>query len=497
MDIGTGLEQTARTHGGKIALRCGAATLTYAALFDASGWLAGALLRRGFRAGDTLAVLCENNLELLQLYYAAARIGLVFVPLNQSISAREVAYVMAHSDAKLLLHDAALRDVADAAAVPSLRALLSDIFAGRPAHDTVPPAVDRSREDFLVIYTSGSTGTPKAVVFDQEGERAGNQSLAELWGIGSGDVTLVALPMGFLYGLSTAAGTALQMGGEVVVLRRFHPGEVLHALVDAKATVFHGVPTMFSMMLDYAEQQDLDIDLSRVRLLISAGAPLGEDLRDRFEARFRKRLDNYYALTEARPIFGRPWNYEGVLPRGTSGRLAPGVEVRIRDVRGATRSTGEQGEVLVRAPAMLKRYHKDEALTLQVLQDGWFATGDLGYRDAAGNYFLTGRIKDIIIRGGANVAPAEVEEVLSRHPAVHAAAVVGVPDVTFGEVPVAYLVLRGDGRPPTDELTTYCAGRLAAFKVPTAFVFAETLPLGPTGKVDKKALMQMWSEGQR
>lgn len=494
MDIAAGLERAASEHGQRIALRCGSAALTYAELAEASRRLAGALLRRHLVAGDALAVLCENNLELLQLYYAAARLGLLFVPLNQSLSAREVAYVMAHSGAGLLLHDAALGKVAEAAAAPEVRMLLSDFFSDLPAPRSAPPLLDRADEDFLIIYTSGSTGAPKAVVFDQRGEIAGNRSLAELWGIGPADVTLVALPLGFLYGLSTAAATGLQAGGEVVVLRRFNPGEVLSQLIESKATVYHGVPTMFSMMLDYANQQRLDVDLSHLRLLIAAGAPLSEELREGFEARFGKRIDNYYALTEARPIFGRRWNDHEPLPHGAVGRVAPGVRVRIRGERGQSQPAGKHGEILVHAPATLRRYHKDASLTRQVLRDGWFATGDLGYCDAAGNFFLTGRIKDLIIHGGANVAPAEVEEILNGHPAVAMAAVVGVPDATFGEIPIAYLVARNEVRVTEEELREFCTVRLAQYKVPTAFVFVPSLPLGLTGKVDKKALKQMWME---
>jgi len=234
--------------------------------------------------------------------------------------------------------------------------------------------------------------------------------------------------------------------------------------------------------------------LSHLRLLIAAGAPLSEELRERFEARFGKRIDNYYALTEARPIFGRRWNDHEPLPHGAVGRVAPGVRVRIRGERGQSQPAGKHGEILVHAPATLRRYHKDASLTRQVLRDGWFATGDLGYCDAAGNFFLTGRIKDLIICGGANVAPAEVEEILNGHPAVAMAAVVGVPDATFGEIPIAYLVARNEVRVTEEELREFCTVRLAQYKVPTAFVFVPSLPLGLTGKVDKKALKQMWME---
>ncbi len=492
MDIAARLGAVAAARSSAIALRCGAAALSYGQLWTSSGRLAQALSTSGVGRGQAFAVLCENNLELIQLYYAAARLGAVFVPINPNLSARETAYIAIHIKSTMLFHDEPLRPVAEAALPEERRATLSSLFALAEECENRWDDEDHSTRDFLVIYTSGSTGVPKAVVFDQAGEIAGNDSLAKMWEIGPDDVTLVALPLGFLYGLSTAAATGLQSGGELVVLRRFHPGEVLTSLLDARASIYHGVPTMFAMMLDYAEQHGLQVDLSPVRLLISAGAPLSQELRNRFELRFGKRIDDYYALTEARPIFGRHWGDKDP-PRGAIGSPAPGVEIRVVDGQGRDLGPGETGEIEVRAPAMLKRYHGDEALTQQAFRDGWFRTGDLGRSGDQGHYFLTGRIKDIIIRGGVNIAPAELEDVLLRHPALSAAAVIGVGDPTFGEVPIAYVVARTDA-PTADELHSFCEGHLPRFKIPAAFVLLPSLPLGATGKVDKKALARMWTE---
>jgi long-chain acyl-CoA synthetase len=497
MNIAAGLDRAAAVHGARIALRFGETHLTYRDLSLRVNALAATLSRRGIGRGDSFAVVSDNNLELLQLYYAAARIGAVFVPVNQSLSAREVAYITRHIEAKFLFHDTAHAEVVKAAMQDPRRCAIDALLHENIADSKLIPAHDRVHDDFLVIYTSGSTGVPKAVVFDQAAEMAGNQSLIEMWGLGPDDVTLVALPLGFLYGLSTAAATGIQAGGEVVVMRRFHPGEVIAALVESRATVFHGVPTMFSMMLDYAEQNRLSVDLSSVRLLISAGAPLSEELRVRFHERFNKPIEDYYALTEVRPIFGKLTNDPRPIPNGSIGCLAPGAAVRVMDTDGKEVPTGEQGELFVRAPATLKRYHKDDALTQAALKDGWFRTGDLGYCDGEGYFYLTGRVKDVIIRGGANVAPAEVEEILNTHPAIQSAAVIGVPDSRFGEVPVAYLVLRGKANVAEETLAAFCSERLAEFKRPAAFVFLPSHPLGPTGKIDKKALKTMWLEGHR
>ncbi|MGF7159509.1 long-chain acyl-CoA synthetase [Rhodoligotrophos appendicifer] len=493
MNISSRLQAVAEGTPDRIALRTSAKSLTYGAVVRQSTALAATLANRGVQAGQPLVVLCENSIEIMLFYYAAARLGAVFVPVNQSLSAPEVRFILDHSGASVLYHDEALADVAAVAVEASQRCLISTLFA-KLDETTRTPAPERNLDhgDFLVIYTSGSTGIPKAVVFDQAAESAGNDMLAELWGLSPQDVTLVALPMGFLYGLSTAAAAALQAGGEVVILRRFHPGEVLGALQHAGVTLFHGVPTMFAMLLEYAEQNDLDVDLSGLRLLICAGAPLSEELRQRFASRFHKEIDDYYALTEVRPIFGRPWTDRDPVPKGSLGKLAPRVEARVVDGEGRDVAAGAQGELLVRAPSMLKRYHNDEAQTRAALRDGWFKTGDLSRRDAQGYYFLTGRIKDIIIRGGANIAPVEIEEILNSHEAVLTAAVIGVPDAKYGEVPVAYVILRGQAFVTGEDLRRSCAEHLAEFKVPAQIVLLDSLPLGSTGKVDKKALKQMW-----
>lgn len=491
MNIHALLGRVAAQRGEAAAIRCGSVELSYAAFLAAIDRASDALAALGIGKGTPFAFLSENRLELMTAYYAAARFGAVFVPVNPSLTAREVAHIVAHSEAVVLLHDQAMRQVAEQAA--PREKLRSYEILSEPTAAHAAPAPVGSDQDFLIIYTSGSTGAPKAVLFDQAGETAGNAALIEMWNITERDVTLVALPLGFLYGLSTAAATGLQAGGKVVIQRRFHPGEVLEAFREHRVTVYHGVPTMFVMMLDYAEQNDLKLDLSFIRLLICAGAPLSAELKARFAARFNKHIDDYYALTEVRPVFGR-FATDAQVPTGAIGRSAPGATLRIVDGSGRLLPPGQEGEIFVQAPSTLKRYFKDEALTRSVLQDGFFRTGDLGFRDAEGFYHLTGRAKDIIIRGGANIAPVEVENVIARHPSVQSAAVIGVADRKYGEVPVAFVILRANAEVTADALTAYCKGELAEYKVPAAIRLLPEFPLGATGKVDKKALKALWAE---
>lgn len=488
------LTEIAARRGEAPALRFGDQTLSYRQLLVEIDRAVAGLRAQGVGRGTSFAMLCENRPELMIAYYAAAQLGAVFVPINPSLTAREVTHIVDHSGTATLFHDEAMRMVAEQAVPAERRNLLAALSGAAPAGSS--SAVIEPSDDFLIIYTSGSTGTPKAVLFDQRAEIAGNASLIEMWGISEKDVTLVALPLGFLYGLSTAAATGLQAGGQVVIQRRFHPGEVLRALVAHRASIYHGVPTMYTMMLDYAEQNDLSIDLGFMRLMICAGAPLSAELKARFQARFGKAIDDYYALTEVRPVFGRFAGDSRPVPSGAIGRSAPGAVIRIVDGSGVEVPDGAHGELLVRAPSTLKRYFKDEALTGAVFQGGFFRTGDLGYRDAEGFYHLTGRIKDIIIRGGANISPAEVESVIVRHPGVQSAAVIGVPDRKYGEVAVAFVICRGGTRVATDELTSLCKRELAEYKVPADFRFVTEFPLGITGKVDKNALKALWAKGQ-
>lgn len=489
------IEAHAKRNSERVALRSADAVLTYGQLVQQVGALADRLQSIGIGPGATVAALCENRLEVILLYYAMGKIGATFVSVNPSLTAHEVAYILDHAGVALLLHDEKMRDVAQSAAAqaPSTRFASLDRL-GELSAIGESQARHAQTDIFQIAYTSGSTGRPKAVAFDQAAEVGGNQSLIELWAMTPADVTVVALPLGFLYGLSTGSSMTLQAGAEVVLMRRFHPREVLDAFSFHKATVFHGVPTMFAMMLEYAEQNDLRIDLSFMRLLVSAGAPLSRELRNRFEARFNKRIDDYYGLTEVRPVFGRFANDPAPVPDSAIGKAAPGVVIKIVDADGNEVKPGEVGELLVRAPSTTCGYYKNPELTAATFEHGLMRTGDLGYRDDAGFYYLTGRIKDIIIRGGANIAPAEVEETIASHPDVQSVSVIGVPDEKFGQVVAAYVVSRDAEHVSAEALTEYCKSRLADFKVPSQIYWTNELPLGITGKADKKALLARWTE---
>jgi long-chain acyl-CoA synthetase len=469
--------------------------VSYAALIARIEAVARHLSARGIGKGSAFAAYSPNRPELMYCYYAAARLGAVFVPVNPNLTPSEVAHTYVHSGAVMLFYDDSVAELAKAAVPYGVLYAMDVLCAPPPAQAKLPEVEVKAEDEFLIIYTSGTTGTPKAIVLDHAAQNGAPCALAEMWGVTDQDTTVVALPLGYLYGLSTAAAVGLQTGGTVVILRRFHPRDVLEALVKHRASVYHGVPTMFSMMLEYCEHRDLSFDLSHVRVLVAAGAPLSLETRQRFDARFGTALQNYYAMTESTPVFGKLARDPRPLPEGAVGRAAPGLQVRIVRPDGSDCAEGEEGEVLVRAAATMRRYLKAPEQTAAAFKDDLFRTGDLGRRDGDGNYFITGRIKEIIIRGGANISPAEVEAALAKHEAVQDVAVVGAPDRIFGEVPVAFVVLRAGQKASSEALEALAARTLSDFKVPKRYIFEPALPIGKTGKVDKAALARRLAEG--
>jgi long-chain acyl-CoA synthetase len=442
----------------------------------------------GIFPGRAFAAFSQNRPELLVCYYAASKIGAIFVPLNPNLTASEVNYAFLHSGSEFLFCDDFVAETARQAVPAEKLQPISTVMDAAAATDNAKFSLVDANSDFLIVYTSGSTGIPKAIVLSHAAQVNAASALSQMWAVNEKDVTVVGLPLGYLYGLSTAAAASLQAGGKVVILRRFHPRDALESLVGSKATVYHGVPTMYSMMLEYCEQRELRYDLSQVRQLICAGAPLPEEMRQRFSARFTQVLSDYYAMTECTPVFGAYANDREPIPSKAIGRLAPGATAKILREDGTNCDVGEVGEILVRGAATMERYHNSPELTETTLIDGYVRSGDLGFRDQHDYYYISGRLKDVIIRGGANISPSEVEKVLAAHPGVQDAAVVGVEDHIFGELPLAFIIRRHGYNVVEDELVRHCEKSLSDFKVPRHYVFTGELPLGRTGKVDRAEL---------
>ena len=452
----------------------------------------GARLRlMGVNKGDRVAVYAQNCPEFLYAYIAAAKIGAVFVPINLYLTVPEVEYILSHSDARVVFCNSSVPDISSISlpglTIRSLDELSEGQIGDEPGADDVSES-----DDLIIVYTSGSTGAPKAVVLDQKAQMGAARSLIELWGLSPADVTVVGSPFGFLLGLSTSTLVTLLAGAQVVLLRRFHPGEVLDAIARYKVTIYNGVPTMFVMMLEFCEQHKPRIDLTSVRAFVCSGAPLRDELGIRFVKAFGKELQNYFGITEAYPLIGRPASHGAALPPGSIGVIAPGAEVKFVAPDGTECLPNVAGEMLAKGPSTMR----SAELTAAAFRDGWFLTGDLGFRDRDGYLFITGRSKDLIIRGGNNIAPAEIEAAMMRHPDVADVAVIGVAAAKYGEVPIAFVVARSQTTVTPSQMLAFAAEHLANFKVPARVFIEDEMPIGKTGKVDKLSLKDRYSQRQ-
>lgn len=489
------ITHAAESRPDKVALVHEGGEVTYRQFIENIENVARHLVRLGIGEGERFAIYGQNTPEHYYSFYAASLIGAMVVPLNPHLTASEVEYSFRHSEAKFLFFDNDVEANVAQAGLPAEKVLrVSILRENAPAVEL--PAIETDPEaDFVISYSSGTTGTPKAVMLDQASMIRVGEAGARMWGVTERDIATVGLPLGYMYGLNTSSSPVLHRGGTIVLMRRFHPGEALEIFSKQNATLFMGVPTMFTMMLSYCEQKGLKYEFPAMRMLVTAGAPLPPEVSARFIAAFGKPLSNYYGLSEAFPIFGHYAEDEGRIPEGATGRLAPGAYVEIRRPDGSRCEPGEPGEAFVRGAATMKRYNKEPEMTAAAMADGLFRTGDIVSVDEARFFTIQGRIKEIIIRGGHNIAPAEVEQVLVSHGAVIEATVVGAPDPVFGEKPVAFIVRRPGAEVTAEELISHAEAQLSEFKVPRTINFLNEMPLGKTGKVDRRALQALATSG--
>ena len=503
------LFENCRSLGGKTAIdfhaegfRAGgaAATVSYgglgAAVERAAAWLHGL----GIRPGDRVAARLPKSPAGVCIHLAACRLGAVSMPLNPGCSEPELLYFLRDSAAKLLIADEA--EAPDAARIrgqsPALRQVIAidaasfDAFAGgvggsvdggaAPACNIAPDTTA------LMLYTSGTTGRPKAAELSHANLTASIDALDEAWQWRADDVLLHALPVFHVHGLLVALHGALNAGASTVMLRRFEPAAALAALRGSGCTVFMAVPTIHARLVSAA--RSAKIDAGRLRLLTSGSARLSEDLFRQLRDLFGREPVERYGLTETGILSSNP--FDGERRPGWVGLPLPGVEMRVADpADNAPLADGKVGEIQTRGVHVFKGYWRDAQKTAAAFSpDGWFKTGDLGLRGADGYFQIRGRSSDLVISGGMNVYPLEVERVLDSHPAIVQSAVIGCPDAEWGEAVTA--VAAAAGEPPSEkELIAYCRRRLAAYKIPKRVVFAEELPRNAMGKVSKPALRKI------
>ena len=486
------LLDSAAAHADRTAVRQDGTALGYAELDDLSARCVGLLRDRGVRPGDRVGLAMPNVLDFPVAYYGILRAGAVVVPMNPLLKAREVAFALRDSGARLVLTSPlSAAEVARAAAETDTDYLLAEPGAFHALLRTMPPlsgCVDRAEDDLAVIlYTSGTTGTPKGAELTHRNLLSNTATTVEtLFHAGAEDVLFGGLPLFHAFGQTCALNTAVAAGATLTLLPRFEAARALEILSRDAVTVFLGVPTMFTALLQ-AELPE-GFDASRLRLAVSGGAALPVEVLHGFEERFGVPVLEGYGLSETSPVaaFNPPDR-----PRkpGSIGLPVRGVELRLVTGSGVQAAPGDIGEIAVRGENVMAGYHNRPQDTATVLQDGWLRTGDLARVDEESYYFIVDRKKDMIIRGGYNVYPREIEEVLYQHPAVGEAAVVGVPHRLHGEEVAAVVCLKPGARASAEEIRDYVRERVAAYKYPRVVRFAEILPKGPTGKILKREIV--------
>ena len=432
----------------------------------------------GIGRGSVVAVMLPNRIELLTSIVAAWRLGAAATPINPVFTATEAEYQIKDSGADLVV---VLDADSPAGGCPKL--LVEDLRT--TAEGEVAAPVTTETDLALLIYTSGSTGKPKGVMLTHTNTQAMASMMQGALTLTAEDHCLLVLPLFHVNAICVSFLATMLGGGQLSILSRFHPVEFLQAIERLKPTYFSAVPTIYMHLL--ALPSEFVADTSSVRFAICGAAPASEELLNGVEARYGFPMLEGYGLTECTcAATANPVN--GVRKVGTVGIALPGQTVAIMGPDGSLLPAGERGEVVLQGDNIMQGYLNRPEATAETLGDGWLHTGDVGILDEDGYLKLVDRIKDMIIRGGENIYPKEIETVLQHHPAVIEAAVVGRPDPVYGEVPVAYVGLHPERQASVEELLALCAEHLTKIKIPVALTIMEALPKNPVGKIDKPAL---------
>jgi long-chain acyl-CoA synthetase len=453
--------------------------LSYAQFDARIAAFAEQLAETGFGRGDVLAVMLPNRVELLVALFAAWRLGGAATPVNPVFTATEADHQIGDSGAAVVVN---LGPDAPSAGRPAIHvADMRVTAAGTP----VPPVALRPDDLALLIYTSGSTGRPKGVMLDHANAEAMSSTMAQHFSLTDRDHCLLVLPLFHVNAIMVSALASFRSGGQLSIVGSFSASRFFEQVERLRPTYFSAVPTIYALLASLPAE--VRPDTSSLRFVVCGAAPVSAELLDRCEERFGFTMVEGYGLTEGtcasacNPV-------DGVRKLGTVGPALPGQRIEIRDEDGATLPTGQVGEVVISGPTVMRGYLNKPEATAETLVDGWLRTGDVGRLDEDGYLTIVDRVKDMIIRGGENIYPKEIEAVLTAVPGVLEAAVVGRPDDLLGESPVAYVSLYPDARLSDEDLLEHCRRHLTRVKVPERIEILDGLPKNPVGKTDKPAL---------
>ncbi|GLY95708.1 long-chain fatty acid--CoA ligase [Actinoplanes sp. NBRC 103695] len=494
LSLATILAEAARRRPDKVAVIDHAGTrLTYSELWQEARSFAAGLRELGVQPGDVIALQIPNVIDFPRAYYGALAAGAVIVPVHLLLTPDEMAYVLKDSGATMLIaHPSQTETATRASELAGIRVVST---ADIPAAEPLVTYVTREAEDTAVIfYPSGTTGQPKGALLTHLNlVMNATVNTFDVHDPHSDDISMGCLPLFHTFGQSVAMNGTFRAGGTLVLLPRFTGEAAIELMVREGATIFYGVPTMFIGLLEAAPKADRLPDL---RLCFSGGASLPVAVLEKFSEVFHSPIYEGYGLSETSPTATTNQPAFGTRP-GTIGHPIWGVEAEIAraevDERIEFLPTGELGEIVVRGHCVFAGYHNRPEATAEALVDGWFRTGDLGRKDELGFITIVDRKKDLVIRGGFNVYPREVEEALARHPAVQQVAVIGIPDATLGEE-ICAVVVPEPGGITADELIEWSKEKLGRHKYPRQVRFVESLPLGPSFKVLKRELRKTFSQ---
>lgn len=488
--------------------------ITYGELNERINRTANLLLASGVRKGDKIGILLPNIPQFLYVYFAAMKIGAVAGPINILLTGSEIEFILNNSEAKILITDAEFLGTIDEIRDNITRVHQIFVVGGTnlsapylsfeeemeraDAHlQPVPLSPD---DEAMIIYTSGTTGNPKGVLLTHHNLVTDAKYISAWHGFKPDDRAMCILPLFHVNGEVVTVITPLYYGGSVVMPKKFSASRFWQTIEKYRVNWFSAVPTNLTILLN--TPVDLEkLDLSSLRFAICGAAPLPVEVQKNFERRFGIYIIEGYGLSETTCYSSfnpHPPKGEEALGEGNQYRrfgsigLPVGNEMKIFDEEDRELPAGERGEIVIRGENVMKGYFKRPEANEEAFRNGWFHTGDIGYRDQDGYFYITDRKKDMIIRGGENIYPREIDEVLYQHPKVRDAATVGIPDPKYGEEVRSFIVLKEGTEATAEELIRYCHKRLAAYKCPKEIIFVEEIPKGPSGKLLRRKLIEMY-----
>ncbi len=489
-NLATLLTDSAKRDGEHVAIKLDDVVLNYAALDGSSAHIAGLLAEHGVGPGDRVGIMLPNVPYFPVIYYGILRAGAVVVPMNVLLKRREVAFYLKDSGAKLLFawHGFAedARSGAEDAGAECIIVTPGEFEQTVGAASPNSEVVERDDADTAVIlYTSGTTGTPKGAELTHHNLRRNAEVARDLFSAGAEAVTLGALPLFHSFGQTCSMNAIALAGGTLTMIPRFDPEKALEIIQRDHVNIFMGVPTMYGALLHLSGRERFDT--STLKLCVSGGSALPVELLRGFEQAFGAQILEGYGLSETSPVasFNHP---DRERKPGSIGTPVAGVEMKVVDEHDNEVAQGEVGEIVIRGHNVMSGYWQRPDATEETIRDGWFHSGDMARVDEDGYFFIVDRKKDLIIRGGYNVYPREVEEVLYEHPAVREAAVIGIPHDEYGEEIGAAITLKDGAEATADELRDFVKQQVAAYKYPRYIWFVEELPKGPTGKILKREI---------